>query len=292
MGVTPAELKKRLLERHGDSDHGFTSADANHDGKLTQTEMMDQMKAVGVPRAQMRELLSKAFKSGKTATITEDQYKNFLGISQLEWARRVRKKIGDADQAFKDAAGGKAELDEAAFTKQCESLGINAENAKNLFKNADADGNGSVSQDEYQEALGYTLKEWKSRELLKLGDSDQAFKNGDNDPADGKISEGEFIKQLGKVGIDAKNAKALYKKVDENGDGQVSETEYKNVLGFTKDEWKQRALKELTSPGKNFVRSCRLILAVAGTWQSRLGIRKVHLPQAEQASQSRNLRSS
>lgn len=244
MGVTPSELKRRLLERHGDSDLGFKNADENGDGVITKREVTKHMKAVGVPKDQMRGLIDSAFKADSGGAISEDQYKNFLGFSQLEWARRVRKNIGNADQAFEAASGGKAEVDEAAFAKQCESLGIDAENAKVLFKQADADGNGSISKTEYQEALGYTLDEWKKRELLKMGNSDKAFKDADSSK-DGKVSEDEFVKQLAAVNIDANNAKALYKKVDADGDGSVSETEYKNVLGFTKKEWRQRALKEL-----------------------------------------------
>merc|ERR1719160_94045 len=95
------------------------------------------------------------------------------------------------------------------FKKKAADLGIPPGEAEKLFKDMDKDGDGIVSEQEMQGAVGVDEDEMQDRMIDQFGNAEDAMKAADAD-GDGQVSKEEMEKMLQeKMGITPENAKKL-----------------------------------------------------------------------------------
>merc|ERR1719482_2027704 len=103
---------------------------------------------------------------------------------------------------------------------------------------------------EWSKTFGVTLDGLRQRILEKYKNSDAGFKAADQDE-DGSLNPAEFMAHCRTVDVGPQDAARLMKEVDKDGDGKISEKEYKDALGVTLDELK-RARDEYGPPSESF----------------------------------------
>merc|ERR1719482_927048 len=130
------------------------------------------------------------------------------------------------------------------FKKWAADLGIPPGQAEKLFKEMDKDGDGLLSEHEFQNAMGIDEDELRERALEKFGNAEEILKQADLD-GDGQLTEEElkeFMEE--KLGISPeqaeKLAKDLMKKYDKDGDGKLSKEEAKPIFQATASDLQDR----------------------------------------------------
>jgi len=122
------------------------------------------------------------------------------------------------------------------------------------FRTLDKNGDGSISEDEFQNFHGVDRAEVKDRFLDKFGNADEALKATDLD-GDGKVSEEELIKVLeDELGLTPENAakvaKDMMKDLDPDGDGKIEGDDFKAEIRATADDLQERLQEKYGSVGE------------------------------------------
>ena len=91
------------------------------------------------------------------------------------------------------------------------------------MKSIDLDGNGSI---DYNEFLTATINREK---ILSQKNLEMAFQTFDKDSS-GKISTDEIMQLFNNKDIDKSVFEKIVKEADENGDGEISYEEFKNLM--------------------------------------------------------------
>jgi len=144
---------------------------------------------------------------------------------------------------------GKINKDE--FEELSVKLGLEPGETSHLFNAFDTNGDGFIEAMEWSKAFGVTLDGLRQRILAKYKNSDAGFKAADQDE-DGSLNPAEFMAHCRTVDVGPQDAARLMKEVDKDGDGKISEKEYKDALGVTLDELKKRARDEYGPPSESF----------------------------------------
>merc|ERR1719333_847672 len=141
-------------------------------------------------------------------------------------------------------------LTKEEFKKKAADLGIPPGQAEKLMDKIDADGDGVISEEEFQEMMGVTEEGFRKRALDKWGNADEIMKQTDLD-GDGKVSEEELRKAMEAVGITPDNARKLAKemiaKYDTDGDGKIDGAKYKEIMGARAKDLQERMLDKYES---------------------------------------------
>merc|ERR1719473_971883 len=100
-----------------------------------------------------------------------------------EVGRRLGAAFGTASEAWEDLTGSpdSNHMTEEQFLAKADQLGMTPEEAKAAFKAMDTDGDGKVSFDEFQAAMGVTPEDCKRRLLKKYGNAEKALAAADTD---------------------------------------------------------------------------------------------------------------
>jgi calcium-dependent protein kinase len=91
------------------------------------------------------------------------------------------------------------------------------------MKSVDLDGNGSI---DYNEFLTATINREK---ILSTKNLEMAFQTFDKDSS-GKISTDEIMQLFNNKDIEKSVFEKIVKEADENGDGEISYEEFKNLM--------------------------------------------------------------
>jgi len=167
----------------------------------------------------------------------------------------MRDRVRDAYKTTKDAwdaiAGEDGEpISADDWEQKAGDLGIPPGQAEDLLKKMDKDGDGKISAEEFQQAMGVTEEGFRKRALDKWGNADEILKATDLD-GDGCVSEEELRKAMEAVGISPGQAEALARemmtKYDKDGDGCLSGDQYKEIMGARVDDLQERMWKKYES---------------------------------------------
>jgi len=169
-----------------------------------------------------------------------------------DFRRRVKQAFKNSKAAWDAMAGEGSEfMTPEQFKKWAADLGIPPGQAEKLFKEMDKDGDGLLSEHEFQNAMGIDEDELRERALEKFGNAEEILKQADLN-GDGQLTEDElkeFMEE--KLGISPeqaeKLAKDLMKKYDKDGDGKLSKEEAKPIFQATASDLQDRIQEQLGS---------------------------------------------
>ena len=129
------------------------------------------------------------------------------------------------------------------FNEAIHEMGLDpsSEQTKRLFNRVDGDGNGRIDFEEFLKLFEVLDGKGKTESQSKAGETDivdedrkkslQLLKMFDTD-GDGQLSIAEWQNVLGRMGMkcSTKEAKALFRNVDANGDGNIDLDEFMKYL--------------------------------------------------------------
>merc|ERR1719271_1407749 len=170
-----------------------------------------------------------------------------------EVSRRLGAAFGTASEAWEDLAGSPDanHMTEEPFLAKADQLGMTPEEAKAAFKAMDADGDGKVSFDEFQKAMGVTPEDVKRRLLKKYGNAEKALAAADTD-GDGNVSEEEFLAMCKELDIPESEAKKLFGELQKANGGHLTGEEFMDHFGAPASDMKERLAEKFDSPSDAF----------------------------------------
>merc|ERR1719428_2046896 len=115
----------------------------------------------------------------------------------------------------------------------------------------DADGDGKVDHEEWQDIVGVAPDEVQDRFVDNFPNSDDALKAADKD-GDGKVTEAELEEVMGKkLGLTPKNAKKaaqeMMKELDPTGTGKIKGSAFKDATKAKADDLANRVADKMGS---------------------------------------------
>jgi Ca2+-binding EF-hand superfamily protein len=299
--VSVEEAKKRMKAKYKSPKSAFEALDVSEqDGEIS----LEELQAGGVllvPKISpddAKEVFHDLDTDGSGGVDPEEFFKKMGGCDLCsdafkpsgvtmpifkERARAKHKTPVETFKAFDDGAGKEIQSSDGALTPEEFENGavaldpeVPSEDADELFKEFDINGNGIVTPDEFYKVAGgkdqfgpdgVTLPQFKKRAKAKFTDPADAFGMFDTDPKDGKLSPQEFIdgsKQLDPP-VGALDASELFKKLDKDSNGNIDESEFNEPMGgckvcsdefapdeLTIPEFKKRAKAKHETPQKTF----------------------------------------
>lgn len=218
----------------------FGQADTDGDGTVTQKELQDVFTSRG-GTSQQADALFAALDPDGTGRITEDQFES--GMQQLiEQARAAvapprggdrggRAGMPSLSDLFSQLTNGGDALTKSALEQAFASGGGSADQADALFDQLDADGSGSVSEDEFVSGMKKLMPPPGGPGSPASADGlSEMFQSltGGSDTLTKNSLEQAFISEGGT----ADQADELFAYLDPDGDGSVTESEF--VSGMQK----------------------------------------------------------
>merc|ERR1719478_1961800 len=229
----------------------WKEVDANGDGKATPEEIAaarDAAKDAAAEFAHGGGLEGSAAKGAATPPPIEVE-----AVPTEEVSRRLGAAFGTASEAWEDLAGSPDanHMTEEQFLAKADQLGMTPEEAKAAFKAMDTDGDGKVSFDEFQVAMGVSPEDVKRRLLKKYGNAEKALAAADKD-GDGNVSEEEFLAMAKELGIPESEAKKVFGELEKANDGHLTGEEFLDQFGATASDLKERMAEKFESPADAF----------------------------------------
>merc|ERR1719324_1877292 len=271
------KMKKAMKGKFKSPKEAMKTMDADGDGKISKEEMEKGLQDQGISPRDADKMVKDLDKDGDgkvsdeemyAATGPPDEFSKSPGepgyeapkepeeapVSLEEFKNRLGQAYKNGKEAWDKIAGvGAKEMTPEQFYKQAEALGVPPGEAKKLFKQIDLDGDGAISEPEWQEVIGVSPDEVQDRFVDSFPSSSDALKAADAD-GDGKVSEAELQdvmeKKLGLEPAAAKKAaKEMMKKLDPNGTGKVSGDAFKDATKAKADDCADRIAKTIGSAG-------------------------------------------
>merc|ERR1719482_2246973 len=228
MGMGLEDLKRAVYDKLGSAEAAMEAMDKDGDGVISEEEFVAELKKAGFGEKEAKEMYKEL--AGEDGTLTAEDWAKATGAEDLE---KMREDAGLGDQEVMPGVGlppnmneadadGDGKVTEKEFMEACAAKGIAPEQAEELWAAADSDGDGVASAEDLE----------RVREEAKQ--AAKAFEEADVD-GDGELSKEEFLKAAAEKGIPEKEAEALFKDLDANGDGKVSGAEFVAGGGFGDD---------------------------------------------------------
>jgi len=194
-----------------------------------------------------------------------------------EFKKKAAAKDGSAEEIFAamDKRKPKGKINAKEVMRYLKKLGMSTKAAEEILKAMDSDGDGVVSEEEFSAALGGGEAPSEKSEVFafmkiikeKYKSPQEAFEEFDlkkrGGKKDGKLTKKEFIKAAVKNGMSKEDAEKLFKKLDKDKDGIISEEEFFKLTGGCKDcsdefvdeiyaEFSEKVQKKNKSPKEAF----------------------------------------
>merc|ERR1719502_575444 len=167
-------LVEMALEAYPTSHAAFLSTDKNDDGKVDKTEFAGLAKKLGLKASDIAHLFPLLDTNGD-GFIDALEWADKFGVSLDGLRARILDKYGNADAGFKAGDKNKdGSLSGAEFFDHCKSVDVGPEDAGKLLKQVDKNGDGKISEKEYN-AFGITVDELKKRARDKYGPPSKSF---------------------------------------------------------------------------------------------------------------------
>jgi Ca2+-binding EF-hand superfamily protein len=231
MGAGLEDLKRAVYDKLGSAEAAMEAMDKDGDGVISEEEFVEELKKAGFGEQEAKDLYKEMDKDGD-GKVTAADWAEATGAEDLE---KLREDAGVGDQELMKGADGEGvalppnlaqadadgdgKVSEDEYMKACEAAGTKKEHCEALWDAADTDGDGFASADDLD----------RVREAAKQAAQD--FEEADVD-GDGKLSKEEFLKAAGEKGIPSDEAEALFKELDADSDGSVSAAEFVAGGGF------------------------------------------------------------
>merc|ERR1719487_2905422 len=268
--ATPEEIAA-ARDAAKDAAADFAAADTDGDGMLSEEEFLAAAREKGIPDDEAVEMFKKLDKDGD-GQISGAEFTHGGGfegsaakgaatpppieveaVPTEEVSRRLGAAFGTASEAWEDLAGSPDanHMTEEQFLAKADQLGMTPEEAKAAFKAMDADGDGKVSFDEFQKAMGVSAEDCKRRLLKKYGNAEKALAAADTD-GDGNVSKEEFLAMAKELKIPESEAKKLFGELEKANGGHLTGEEFLDHFGATASDMKERLAEKFDSPSDAF----------------------------------------
>merc|ERR1719482_172393 len=268
--ATPEEIAA-ARDAAKDAAADFAAADTDGDGMLSEEEFLAAAREKGIPDDEAMDMFKKLDKDGD-GQISGAEFTHGGGLEGSaakgaatpppieveavpteEVSRRLGAAFGTASEAWEDLAGSPDanHMTEEQFLAKADQLGMTPEEAKAAFKAMDTDGDGKVSFDEFQVAMGVSPEDCKRRLLKKYGNAEKALAAADTD-GDGNVSEEEFLAMAKELDIPESEAKKLFGELEKANGGHLTGEEVLDHFGETASDLKERMAEKFESPTDAF----------------------------------------
>jgi len=235
--------------------------DADKGGGIDKDEWMEASGAKDLAKERYEEDAEKDRNDGTDKM--KDRMKDAFGNGKDAWEKITDKfsdepgaggPKGGASGAKVSSGNGSQDayrgMDRDTFKKVVGDMGISDEEADKLFDEIDKNGDGYISEDEFQDMWGVNEEELVDRALAKWGNADKVYKATDLN-GDGKISEAELRAMMKELGLTPMNiddlVDELMKKYDTGGDGMLTEDQFKKIMRATAEDLKDRIQEKMGS---------------------------------------------
>merc|ERR1719426_94083 len=220
MGMGLEDLKRAVYDKLGSAEEAMKAMDKNGDGVISED---------GFGEKEAKEMYKEL--AGEDGELTAEDWAKATGAEDLA---KMREDAGLGDQEVLPGvalppnlaeadADGDGKVSEKEFMEACAAKGTAKAQCEELWAAADADGDGVASAEDLE----------RVREEAKAAAKD--FEDADVD-GDGALSKEEFLKAAAEKGIPEAEAEALFKDLDADGDGKVSAAEFVAGGGFGESE--------------------------------------------------------
>lgn len=268
-GLTKEDAKSIITDKLGKPSDAFEKLDKDGDGKVSAEDVEEALKDAGVSAEEAAEIAKELDADGKG--VSKDDWLDATGAKDLAKERYaeepkrldapkltpedMRERLNDAFKSGKDVwekVGGDSNkgLPEKEFKKLMRDLGISEAEADALFDQIDKDGNGLISEEEFQNMMGVDENELVDRALDKWGNAPGVVKATDKD-GDGFVTEQELKQMMHELGLTAPNIKELteelMKKYDTDHDGKLTAEQFEKIMRASADDLKERIQEKLGS---------------------------------------------
>merc|ERR1719454_2416667 len=272
-GKVTSEEIAAARDKAKDAAADFAAADTDGDGMLSEEEFLAAAREKGIPDDEAVDMFKKLDKDGD-GQISGSEFTHGGGfegsaakgadtpppveveaVPMDEVGRRMKAAFGTTGEAWEDLAGSPDEnhMTEEQFLAKADQLGMTPEEAKAAFKAMDTDGDGKVSFDEFQVAMGVSAEDCKRRLLKKYGNAEKALAAADTD-GDGNVSEEEFLAMAKELGIPESEAKKLFGELEKANGGHLTGEEFMDHFGATASDLEERLAEKFESPSDAFAK--------------------------------------
>lgn len=218
--------------------------DYDGDGILSPTEIHY---GIGNPDWDEARGFSEPLDTNSTIRIPEES-----PVSMKDFIQRVRQAYGTGKEAWDHMAGtGAQSISQEQFKEKVADLGIASGEADKLYKAMDANGDFTVDEAEWLDAIGVSPDEVQDRFLNAFPNPDAALKATDKD-GDGQVSQAELedvmVKKLGLTPEQAKKAaEEMMEELDPSGTGMIPGSEFKAAVEMNAEDVAARIEEKLGS---------------------------------------------
>merc|ERR1711871_951608 len=164
-------------------------------------------------KAAAQEMMKKLDPDGD-GKVTGNDFKDATKAKADDLAARIAEKFGSAAAALKKwDTDGDGKLTEAEFLPGAQSLGIDPEAARDMWKAQDKDGDGIMGLDDFTRAFGIGPDEVMERCFQDFGNPHKAFEAMDTDH-DGLLTPEEWKVGAQKMGLKPEQIDFIFKEMD------------------------------------------------------------------------------
>jgi len=271
------KMKSAMKKKFKSPEEAMKTMDADGDGKISPEEMEQGLKDQGVSPDEAKKMAKDLDKDGDGKVSPDEMYAATgppgeftkspgepgyvepktapeTPVSLPELKNRMGQAYKNTGDAWDKIAGpGAAYVTPEKWKEGVKNLGVPPGEADKLFKQIDADGDGKVSKEEFENAIGVEPDEVQDKFVEAFPNPEDAMKAADKD-GDGKVSEAELQEVMQKkLGLTPENAKKaaqdMMKKLDPQGTGKIDGAALKDAVKPKADDMANKIEKELGSAG-------------------------------------------
>ena len=171
IGATADDLPERLQDKMGSSEDAFNKWHTDGNEKLSDKEFMKGAEKMGISKEAAEAILPG--EAGYVAPRVAPE----KPVSLDEFWKQIGQAFENGTEAVKSFdADGDGKLSKEDFLEKCNDLGIPPDESEKLFENLDKNGDGAISEAEFQNFHGVDPDKVQDQFLDKFGNAEKAPK--------------------------------------------------------------------------------------------------------------------